>query len=58
MGEGMEVVRGAGGPWTVATDPQRRRWKRGVKCAGGLVVAKRTQMDKWEDRNEGKLEVS
>lgn len=22
MGEGMEEVRGAGGPWTVAGDPQ------------------------------------
>lgn len=58
MGEGMKEVREAGGPWTVAGDPQEGG-KMGllvVKCGvggGGVQI----QMNRWKDSNEGKVEI-
>ena len=49
MGEGMEEVWGEGGPWTVAGDPQQE----GGDVWGGLVMSRRIQMDRWEDRGGG-----
>lgn len=60
----MEEVRGAGGPWTVAGDPQEGGEGGGAGvcvCAGGrgLVLAggrkKWIQMDRWKNRDEGKV---
>lgn len=57
----MEEVRGAGGPWTVAGDPQEggEGGVAGGEVWGGLVLAGRggwIQMDRWKDRDEGKVE--